>query len=88
MKQTCLDCKYYINNKCTHVNTLYCKNAELWTPKWYKNNKLEPMLMQLAEPEYMCPKCGYKFYVYNETKRPNKCEHCNLIFKWENKEEE
>ena len=38
MKQTCLNCKYYINNKCTHVNTLYCKNAELWTPKWYEYN--------------------------------------------------
>ena len=48
----------------------------------------EPMLMQLAEPEYMCPKCGHKFYIYDRNKRPNKCEHCNLIFEWRNKEEE
>lgn len=43
----------------------------------------EPMLMQLAEPEYMCPKCGDKFYVYNENKRPNKCKNCDLTFKWD-----
>ena len=41
-----------------------------------------PMLMQLAEPEYMCPKCGYKFYVYDEDKRPSKCEDCGLVFDW------
>ena len=43
----------------------------------------EPMLMQLAEPEYMCPKCGYKFYVYDEDKRPDKCESCDLTFEWD-----
>jgi DNA-directed RNA polymerase subunit RPC12/RpoP len=44
--------------------------------------KTKPMLMQLAEPEYMCPKCGYKFYVYNKEKRPNECRHCRVSFKW------
>ena len=38
MKETCLDCKYCTDNKCTHINALYCKNAELWTPKWYEYN--------------------------------------------------
>ena len=45
----------------------------------------KPMLMQLAEPEFMCPKCGFKFYVYDESKRPDKCEHCNLKFEWSKK---
>ena len=44
--------------------------------------KVKPMLMQLAEPEYMCPKCGHKFYVYNKEKRPNGCKHCNAPFEW------
>lgn len=45
--------------------------------------KVKPMLMQLAEPEYMCPKCGYKFYAYNKNKRLNKCEYCNIPFEWD-----
>ena len=45
----------------------------------------EPILMQLKEPEFMCPKCGFKFYVYDESKRPNKCWHCDLKFKWNKK---
>ena len=28
------------------------------------DKKAKPILMQLAEPEYMRPKCGYKFYIY------------------------
>ena len=44
--------------------------------------KTNPMLMQLAEPEYMCPKCGCKFYVYDKNKRPNECSHCRVSFKW------
>lgn len=46
-------------------------------------NKIKPMLMQLAEPEYMCPKCGNKFYVYDKEERPNKCKYCNISFKWD-----
>ena len=42
----------------------------------------EPMLMQLAEPEYMCPKCGDKFYVYDVDKKPSKCKNCGLVFEW------
>lgn len=42
----------------------------------------EPMLMQLAEPEYMCPKCGDKFYVYDVDKKPSKCKDCGLVFEW------
>ena len=45
----------------------------------------EPMLMQLGEPEFMCPKCGFKFYVYDENKQPDKCGHCNLKFEWNKK---
>lgn len=43
---------------------------------------IKPMLMQFAEPEYMCPKCGYKFYVYNKDQRPNECMCCNSSFEW------
>lgn len=39
--------------------------------------------MQYAEPEYMCPKCGYKFYVYDKDKRPSKCKGCSLTFEWD-----
>lgn len=31
----CEDCKYYIDNKCTHPYSMHCKHCELWTPKWY-----------------------------------------------------
>lgn len=36
MKRECLDCKYCINNNCTHPHSEYCKHSELWTPKWFK----------------------------------------------------
>lgn len=42
----------------------------------------KPMLMQLAEPEFMCPKCGDKFYIYDVDKKPNKCGYCGLVFDW------
>lgn len=42
----------------------------------------KPMLMQYAEPEYMCPKCGYKFYVHDREKRPNECGYCAVVFDW------
>lgn len=41
---------------------------------------IKPMLMQFAEPEYMC-KCGYKFYTYNW--KPNYCSYCGKKFNWE-----
>ena len=44
--------------------------------------KVKPMLMQLAELEYMCPKCGCKFYVYDKNKRPYKCRYCDISFEW------
>ena len=42
----------------------------------------KPMLMQLAEPEFMCPKCGDKFYIHDIDKKPIKCWHCGLVFDW------
>lgn len=61
----------------------YCKELVI------KDNTVRPMLMQLAEPEYMCPKCGNKFYL--ETRddvlvldnRPEECKHCKAVFKWD-----
>lgn len=46
------------------------------------DKKVKPILMQLLEPEYMCPECGYKFYIYNKNKKPKKCEYCNTTFEW------
>lgn len=42
---------------------------------------VKPMLMQYAEPEYMCD-CGYKFYTYSS--KPNCCSYCGAKFNWEN----
>jgi hypothetical protein len=42
----------------------------------------KPMLMQLAEPEFMCPKCGDKFYLYDTNETPSKCCYCGLVFDW------
>lgn len=47
-----------------------------------------PILMQLAEPEYMCPKCGFKFYlVLNEDGTiktyPTHCTYCGEKFDWD-----
>lgn len=42
----------------------------------------KPMLMQLAEPEFMCSNCGDKFYIYDVDKKPNKCGYCGLVFDW------
>lgn len=44
-------------------------------------SKKKPMLMQLAEPEYMYTSCGCKFYVYSKEK-PEKCDYCKQIFDW------
>ncbi|HGD0580665.1 TPA: hypothetical protein ACH354_002328 [Clostridium perfringens] len=41
---------------------------------------IKPMLMQFAEPEYMC-ECGYKFYTYKN--KPKRCEYCGRRFDWE-----
>lgn len=47
-----------------------------------KDEKLViPIRMQLSEPEYMCPKCGVKFYVYNEN--PEVCSYCKIAFAWD-----
>lgn len=43
----------------------------------------KPMLMQSSEPEYMCPICGYKFYVYDKNKRPDECKYCGVKFRWD-----
>ena len=56
------------------------------------NNKTKPMLMQLAEPEYMCPKCGFKFYLVLDEKGyikslPTKCTYCGEKFDWESMSE-
>jgi DNA-directed RNA polymerase subunit RPC12/RpoP len=53
-------------------------------------DKLKPMLMQLAEPEYMCPECGFKFYLtLNEdgiiNYFPTHCGYCNKEFVWTDK---
>lgn len=50
-------------------------------------NKVKPMLMQLAEPEYMCPECGFKFYLILSDERiinyfPSHCSYCNKEFSW------
>lgn len=42
--------------------------------------EVKPMLMQFAEPEYMC-ECGYK--VYPDTWKPNYCAYCGAKFNWE-----
>lgn len=47
--------------------------------------KVKPMIMQAAEPEYMCPKCGVKFYVWHRNERPKICEYCHVEFDWESK---
>jgi transcription elongation factor Elf1 len=52
-------------------------------------DKVKPMLMQLAEPEYMCPECGFKFYLtLNEDKAinhfPTHCGFCDKEFNWIN----
>lgn len=43
--------------------------------------KIKPMLMQLAEPEYMCTECGYKFYI-NKNRKPKECLYCTATFDW------
>lgn len=45
--------------------------------------KVKPMIMQLAEPEYMCPECGVKFYAWHKDERPAECEYCKVQFDWE-----
>jgi DNA-directed RNA polymerase subunit RPC12/RpoP len=49
--------------------------------------KVKPMLMQLAEPEYMCPECGFKFYLTLSKEKilnyfPTHCGYCGKEFKW------
>lgn len=45
-----------------------------------KNKKtIRPMLMQYAEPEYMCD-CGFKFYAYES--KPEFCSFCGIKFDW------
>lgn len=39
-----------------------------------------PQRMQIAEPEYMCPVCGEKFYINNGSEEPNLCSCCNVNF--------
>jgi DNA replicative helicase MCM subunit Mcm2 (Cdc46/Mcm family) len=46
--------------------------------------KVKPMLMQFAEPEFMCPECGNKFYVYTDD-TPKECKGCGAEFIWTNK---
>ena len=52
------------------------------------DDKVKPMLMQLAEPEYMCPECGFKFYLLlNEDGTdiksfPKHCGYCGEEFNW------
>lgn len=43
-----------------------------------KKNRIKPMLMQLAEEEYMCTKCGAKFYG-----KKRKCYGCDAEFEYE-----
>ena len=50
---------------------------------------VKPMVMQLAEPEYMCPECGFKFYlILNEDgiikSYPKHCGFCGEEFEWTN----
>ena len=47
-----------------------------------KTNAIKPMLMQLAEPEYMCTKCGAKFFVKDKNNPPEHCEYCKINFNW------
>ena len=54
-------------------------------------DKVKPMLMQLAEPEYMCPECGFKFYLLlnedgNIKSFPKHCGYCDKEFVWKNNE--
>lgn len=51
----------------------------------------KPMSMQLNEPEFMCQKCGYKFYLQLDENNvimnlPTNCEHCDEEFDWRRKE--
>lgn len=41
--------------------------------------------LQAVEPEYMCPKCAVKFYVWYRDERPKYCEYCHVEFDWENR---
>lgn len=43
--------------------------------------KINPMKMQAAEPEYMCTECGFKFYAH-QSNRPDQCPYCKATFKW------
>lgn len=49
-----------------------------------KHTTVVPMLMQLAQPEYMCTNCGDKFYIDTEYKGvyPVECRHCHVLFNW------
>ena len=40
--------------------------------------------MQLAELEYMCTECGYKFYI-NKNRKPKECLYCKVTFDWGSK---
>lgn len=45
-------------------------------------SKCKPVVMQLAEPEYMCPNCGTKFYFWHISERPDRCLNCDAEFDW------
>jgi len=52
-------------------------------------DKAKPMLMQLQYPEFMCPKCGSKFYLsldeegYVLYPLATHCKCCNIAFDWD-----
>ena len=40
-----------------------------------------PMLMQYAEPEFMCKNCGAKFFTWEKSAQPlDKCQFCGQNF--------
>ena len=47
-----------------------------------KATAIKPMLMQLAEPEYMCTECGVKFFLKDKNNPPKNCSYCNIKFNW------
>lgn len=75
----CEDCVYREDNALKCKGRIGCYDG--YSEYNEEEEKLQPVIMQLAEPEFMCEKCGYKFYVYEWDKRPTKCE-CGVLFDW------
>lgn len=71
---------YELINKVATINCDDNDRKELFLAL-EKQIPVKPVIMQLAEPEYMCPECGNKFYVYGEKRKY--CSECGRKYIWE-----